>query len=256
MITALQGSVYRDGTPVTDRDVAHMMIAILMAGQHTSSATSSWTLLHLADRPDIVSVLLWLFGRNLANRRIGIASNYMTSRRKCSAEKMGHLARSQMRALSRCLCWTLLFEKRFAWSVSILHSPGRAHVGSSTLQSSERPLLPSRASLIRLSSIYRKVISPIPVPPSLSSPSGSDSPYVIPQGHFLVAAPGVSAMDPLIWSESKTWNPMRWLDEKGIAPFAKEQYSGSTSEQIDYGFGQMSKGTESPYQPFGAGRHR
>ncbi|OXB40141.1 cytochrome P450, family 51 (sterol 14-demethylase), partial [Cryptococcus neoformans] len=26
--------------------------------------------------------------------------------------------------------------------------------------------------------------------------------------------------------------------------------------QVDYGFGSVSKGTESPYQPFGAGRHR
>ena len=48
MITALSGSEYKDGTPLTERDIAHMMIAILMAGQHTSSATSSWTLLHMA----------------------------------------------------------------------------------------------------------------------------------------------------------------------------------------------------------------
>jgi sterol 14-demethylase len=53
MIAALTSSEYRDGTALSDRDVAHMMIALLMAGQHTSSATSSWTLLHLADRPDI-----------------------------------------------------------------------------------------------------------------------------------------------------------------------------------------------------------
>ena len=53
MIAALSGCEYKDGTPLTDRDVAHMMIAILMAGQHTSSATSSWTLSHLAHRQDI-----------------------------------------------------------------------------------------------------------------------------------------------------------------------------------------------------------
>lgn len=53
MIEALQNSTYKDGTPLSDSDIAHMMIALLMAGQHTSSATSSWTLLHLADRPDI-----------------------------------------------------------------------------------------------------------------------------------------------------------------------------------------------------------
>ena len=54
MIAALQGQQYKDGTPLSERDIAHMMIAILMAGQHTSSATSSWSILHLADRPDIV----------------------------------------------------------------------------------------------------------------------------------------------------------------------------------------------------------
>jgi sterol 14-demethylase len=53
MITALTGQEYKDGTPLTQRDISHMMIAILMAGQHTSSATSSWTILHLAHRPDV-----------------------------------------------------------------------------------------------------------------------------------------------------------------------------------------------------------
>jgi sterol 14-demethylase len=53
MIAALMSSAYRDGTPLSDSDIAHMMIALLMAGQHTSSATSSWILLHLADRPDV-----------------------------------------------------------------------------------------------------------------------------------------------------------------------------------------------------------
>jgi sterol 14-demethylase len=53
MIAALTGCEYKNGVALSDSDIAHMMIAILMAGQHTSSATSSWTLLHLADRTDI-----------------------------------------------------------------------------------------------------------------------------------------------------------------------------------------------------------
>lgn len=52
MITALTGCTYKSGVELTDSDIAHMMIAILMAGQHTSSATSSWTLLHMASSPD------------------------------------------------------------------------------------------------------------------------------------------------------------------------------------------------------------
>ena len=53
MIAALSTQQYKDGRPLADREMAHIMIALLMAGQHTSSANSSWTLLHLADRPDI-----------------------------------------------------------------------------------------------------------------------------------------------------------------------------------------------------------
>lgn len=58
MIWNLMGCVYKDGTPVPDKEVAHIMIALLMAGQHSSSSTSSWILLRLATRPDIQEELL------------------------------------------------------------------------------------------------------------------------------------------------------------------------------------------------------
>jgi sterol 14-demethylase len=61
-------------------------------------------------------------------------------------------------------------------------------------------------------------------------------------------------MDPRIWPDAETWNPSRWTDEKGVGAEAAELYTGG--EQVDYGYGIVSKGTESPYQPFGAGRHR
>lgn len=44
---------YRDGTFLPDHEIAHLMIAVLMAGQHTSSSTLSWCMLHIANRPDI-----------------------------------------------------------------------------------------------------------------------------------------------------------------------------------------------------------
>lgn len=91
------------------------------------------------------------------------------------------------------------------------------------------------------------------MPTALAAPSENKS-YVIPAGHFIVAVPGVSQMDPRIWDESTTWRPRRWLDQGGIATAANEQYMAG--EKADYGFGLVSKGTESPYQPFGAGRHR
>ena len=58
MIWNLMSCVYKDGTPVPDKEVAHMMIALLMAGQHSSSSTSSWIMLRLATRPDIQEELL------------------------------------------------------------------------------------------------------------------------------------------------------------------------------------------------------
>ena len=57
MIWNLMSAVYKDGTPIPDSEVAHMMIALLMAGQHSSSSTSAWIMLRLATRPDILEEL-------------------------------------------------------------------------------------------------------------------------------------------------------------------------------------------------------
>lgn len=53
MISALISQKYRNGRELPDHEIAHIMIALLMAGQHTSSATGSWALLHLADNQEI-----------------------------------------------------------------------------------------------------------------------------------------------------------------------------------------------------------
>ena len=37
---------------------------------------------------------------------------------------------------------------------------------------------------------------------------------------------------------------------------AYKTYEDANGEKVDYGFGAVSKGTESEYTPFGAGRHR
>ena len=58
MLWNLMRSKYNDGTPLSDSEMAHLMIALLMAGQHSSSVTSSWMMLHLAARPDIMDELL------------------------------------------------------------------------------------------------------------------------------------------------------------------------------------------------------
>ena len=66
---ALMSQKYKDGTPVPDQEIAHMMIALLMAGQHSSSSTISWILLRLASQPHIMEELyqeqLQVLGANL-----------------------------------------------------------------------------------------------------------------------------------------------------------------------------------------------
>ncbi|KAJ3191331.1 Lanosterol 14-alpha-demethylase [Irineochytrium annulatum] len=58
VLQALMTSEYKDGSRMSNDAVAHMMIAMLMAGQHTSSTTSAWILFELARRPDVVQEIL------------------------------------------------------------------------------------------------------------------------------------------------------------------------------------------------------
>lgn len=46
-------STYKDGVKMTDQEIANLLIGVLMGGQHTSAASSSWFLLHLADKPEL-----------------------------------------------------------------------------------------------------------------------------------------------------------------------------------------------------------
>ncbi|OLN88727.1 Eburicol 14-alpha-demethylase [Colletotrichum chlorophyti] len=57
IMSHLMNSTYKDGTKVPDHEIAHMMIALLMAGQHSSSSTSSWIMLRLAQYPHIMEEL-------------------------------------------------------------------------------------------------------------------------------------------------------------------------------------------------------
>lgn len=57
MIWHLMDSSYKNGTPVPDKEIAHMMIALLMAGQHSSSSSASWIMLRLAENPHIMEEL-------------------------------------------------------------------------------------------------------------------------------------------------------------------------------------------------------
>ena len=54
MITTLIDASYKDGSKPDDDVKAHIMIALLMGGQHTSSTTLSWIIYELTRRPDVM----------------------------------------------------------------------------------------------------------------------------------------------------------------------------------------------------------
>ncbi|KAF9525625.1 lanosterol 14-alpha-demethylase [Crepidotus variabilis] len=205
MIAALLEQKYRSGRQLNDREIAHIMIALLMAGQHTSSATGSWAVLHLAANPEVADALF--------------------------KEQVRH----------------------FMGPDGKMRSPTYEDIRT----------LPILDSVIRetlrmhppIHSILRHVREDVAVPGTLSSPS-RDGTYVIPKGNYVLACPAVSQADPSIWREAEDWQPARWNDQSGFAAQALKMYVDENGEKIDYGFGAVSKGTESPYQPFGAGKHR
>jgi sterol 14alpha-demethylase len=209
MIAALMNQKYKDGRALRDHEIAHIMIALLMAGQHTSSATGSWAVLHLAANPEVGEALY----QEQVKHFMGPDGKF----RSMTYDELRELPvlDSVIRETLRC------------------HPP--------------------------IHSIMRKVRDDVPVPATLASPSatkGRDSTYVIPKGHFVLASPLVSQVDPKTWRDPLKWDPYRWSDPEGVAAQAYNDYYDEKGEKIDYGFGAVSKGTDSPYQPFGAGRHR
>ena len=57
MLWALMDGRYKDGTQITDEEMANLMIALLMGGQHNSAASGTWIMLHLAHRPYLIEEL-------------------------------------------------------------------------------------------------------------------------------------------------------------------------------------------------------
>lgn len=47
----LANSTYKDGVKMTDEEISHLLIGVLMGGQHTLALTLAWFLLHLAEQP-------------------------------------------------------------------------------------------------------------------------------------------------------------------------------------------------------------
>lgn len=67
----MKNPTYKDGVSMTDQEIANLLIGVLMGGQHTSAATSSWFLLHLAEKPELQEELFQEQKRVLgANREL------------------------------------------------------------------------------------------------------------------------------------------------------------------------------------------
>ncbi|KAK3695045.1 cytochrome P450 51 [Podospora appendiculata] len=193
MMYHLMNSTYKGDIPVPDHEIAHMMIALLMAGQHSSSSTSSWIMLRLASQPKI----------------------------------MEELYDEQVRALGAELP-PLTYEDlaKLPLNQAVIKETLRLHAP--------------------IHSIMRAVKQPMSIP---------GTKLVIPTNHVLLAAPGFSASDPQYFPNPELWDPHRWAADAVNAPNIARN-AAAEEETIDYGYGLVSKGTGSPYLPFGAGRHR
>ncbi|CCK68776.1 sterol 14-demethylase KNAG_0B03340 [Huiozyma naganishii CBS 8797] len=90
-----------------------------------------------------------------------------------------------------------------------------------------------------LHSLFRKVMRDVPVP---------NTSYVVPEGHHVLVSPGYTHLQEKYFPNPHSFNIHRWDNDSAS--------SYSVGEEIDYGFGSISKGVSSPYLPFGGGRHR
>ncbi|ETN36390.1 uncharacterized protein HMPREF1541_08667 [Cyphellophora europaea CBS 101466] len=57
MLWAIMDARYKDGTPLQDGEIANLMIALLMGGQHNTASSGTWIMLELAHRPDLIEEL-------------------------------------------------------------------------------------------------------------------------------------------------------------------------------------------------------
>ncbi|KAJ5064774.1 lanosterol 14-alpha-demethylase [Bipolaris maydis] len=190
MIWHLMDCKYKDGTQVPEHEIAGIMIALLMAGQHSSSSTISWILLRLAQNPEIIDELL-------------------AEQKAVMGEDLPTLTYEDLDKLS--------LHAQVVKETLRLHAP--------------------------IHSIMRKVKQPLVV-------DGTN--YVIPTSHHLMSSPGFSAQLDTYFVNPSVWDPHRWDAEQDKQNADEED----DDDKIDYGWGVVSKGTKSPYLPFGAGRHR
>ncbi|BGP48043.1 Lanosterol 14-alpha-demethylase [Rhodotorula kratochvilovae] len=176
MITALQNQHYKSGEPLTDTQIAHMMVALLMGGQHTSAATGTWAILRLAEDPALQERLY--------------------------AEQVEHYSdgHGSLLPLTYSSLQTPLLSS-FVKELLRVHPPLHSllryvaqdiSVPSSLAAPSQEPHQPK--SFVR---------------------HNDGVGYTVRKGGFLLAAPGFTAVDERVWGrDGRKFRPERWLDER------------------------------------------
>ncbi|GAA5903623.1 cytochrome P450 [Sporobolomyces salmoneus] len=178
MLTALQNQTYRNGEPLTDKQIAHMMIALLMAGQHTSAATGAWAILRLGENQDL--------------------------QRRLWEEQVEYHMNKETNTLNELTYENFQTPLLIAFIKELL----RMHP----------PLHSLMRKIISDCPVPASVGSPSAEPSASGSfkKQNEAKEYVIPKGEFVLAAPGYSQVDESIWGkDAKTFRTERWLESEG-----------------------------------------
>ena len=176
MLTALQNQQYKTGEPLTDKQIAHIMIALLMAGQHTSAATGAWAILRLGEFPDL--------------------------QRRLYAEQVEHFYDAATGTWRELEYDTLQTPLLMAFIKELLrcHPPLHSLMRKIILDCPVPTTVGSPAAEPGQSSSWRKRTEGVE--------------YVVPRGEFVLAAPGYSQVDEGIWGpDAKEFRPERWMDQ-------------------------------------------
>ncbi|KAL1923258.1 uncharacterized protein VTP21DRAFT_9634 [Calcarisporiella thermophila] len=195
LLQTLMSATYKNGRKLNDVELAHLLLTVLMAGQHTSASTAAWTIVLLAQHPHIIEKILAEQKRELGE----------------SLPPLTYDSLKKLQYLDNCI----------------------------------REALRIRPPLV---TVLRKAINDVPIP---------NTDYVIPAGHYVVAAPLVTHLDEKLYHNALEYNPSRW--EESIYASSNELGNGigEKAGEVDFGFGNVSLASaRSPWIPFGAGRHR
>lgn len=243
MISNLMDCVYKDGQPLPDKEIANMMITLLMGGQHSSSYVPPLQFIMSIFQPTI----------DIPNSPFSFNPSSPSIHPPNLTKPLTTIP-SHLRSASAWIMHRLASQPAIA---SELYEEQHLVIGPTTrpLTLTDLNALPLLSNIIKetlrvhssIHSLMRRVTRPIAVP-------GTD--YVITTDKVVVSSPIVSHMSATYFPHPETWDPHRWDAGRGLEARLSGSDEQRADDAVDYGYGATSKGTRSPYLPFGAGRHR